>query len=48
MPKTKDGWTLDDTPDFTPEQWAKIQELIAQGKAEEAQKMMDDILKERN
>lgn len=45
MPKTKTGWTLDDTPDFTPEQWAKIQELIAQGKTKEAQDMADEILK---
>jgi hypothetical protein len=45
MPKTKDGWTLDDTPDFTPEQWAQIQQLIADGKQAEAQKMIDDILK---
>ena len=45
MPKTKDGWTLDDTPDFTDEQWAQIQQLIAAGKVEEAQKLIDDILK---
>jgi hypothetical protein len=44
MPKTKDGWTLDDSPDFTDEQWAKIQALIAAGKIEEAQKMIADIL----
>ena len=45
MPKTSTGWTLDDTPDFTDKQWAQIQQLIADGKQAEAQKMIDDILK---
>jgi len=44
MPKTKDGWTLDDSPDFTEKQWAEIQALIAAGKTDEAQKMIDEIL----
>ena len=48
MPKTDDGWTLDDTPMFTEEQWKQIQQLIADGKEEEAQKLIDEILKENN
>ena len=46
MPQTKDGgWILDDSPMFTPEQWAQIQQLLADGKEAEAQAMIDDILK---
>jgi len=47
MPKTDNGWTLNDTPDFTPEQWEEIQKLIADGKIEEAQKMIDEILNKK-
>lgn len=45
MPQTKDGgWLLDERPLFSPEQWAKIQDLIQAGKKDEANKMMLDIL----
>ncbi len=47
MPKTETGWTLDDTPDFTPEQWEEIQKLIADGKIEEAKKMIEEILNKK-
>ena len=46
MPKTNDGWRLDDTPKPTKEQWDKIFELIVLGKKEEAQKMIDEIFME--
>ena len=46
MPLNKNGsWTLDDRPMFTDKQWEKIQELIRQGKKEEAQALIDKILK---
>ena len=45
MPKTKDGWTLDDTPMFTDEQWAEIQSLLAEGKQAEAEALISSILK---
>ena len=46
MPLNKDGsFTLDDSPMFTDEQWQRIQELIEQGKTEEAQALIDEILK---
>jgi hypothetical protein len=45
MPKTDDGgWLLDDSPIFTPEEWAQIQQLLKAGKKDEAQKMIDEIL----
>lgn len=48
MPKTKDGWTLDDSPIFTPEQWKEIQELIKLGKKEEAKKLLEKILSDQS
>lgn len=45
MPKTKDGWTLDDSPMFTDKQWAEIQKLLSDGKKEEAQALIESILK---
>jgi len=46
MPETKDGgWLLDDSPTFTEEQWVQIQQLIKDGKQDEAQKLIDELLK---
>ena len=48
MPKTSTGWLLDDSPMFTPEEWAQIQQLIKDGKDDEAAALMDKILKEKD
>ena len=47
MPKTETGWTLDDSPDFTPEQMAEIKKLIDDGREDEAQKLMEKILNDK-
>jgi len=45
MKKIKSGWMLDDTPLFTDKQWEDIQTLLDEGKTEEAQALIDEILK---
>lgn len=48
MPKIKTGWLLDDTPDFTDEQWEEIQALMKAGKQDEAYKLIEKILAEKD
>jgi len=57
MPKLKNGgWLLDDSQqgkydvesEFTPEQLAEIQALIKAGKQDEANKLIEKILAEKN
>ena len=47
MPKTNDGWTLDDSPDFTDAQMARIRKLVVDGKQDEADALIDKILAEK-
>jgi len=48
MPKTNDGWTLDDSPDFTDAQLARIRKLIADGKQDEAERLIEEILSKKD
>lgn len=48
MPKTNDGWTLDDSLDFTDIQMAKIRKLVAAGKQDEADKLIEEILTKKD
>jgi len=47
MPKTKTGWTLDESALFTAKQWDSIKKLIQNGKIEEAQRIIEKVLKEQ-
>ena len=47
-PKTEDGWVLDDSLDFTDDQMAEIRRLIDAGKVEEAMKLAESIILEKD